>query len=116
MQLMGVERMLKSAVILLAILAIGACSAAASQKRDDSKEITGEALERASKAALEVTKGGRVTDTEVGDEEGYYEVEVTLEDGRQVDVHLNERFELIVVIPDSEEPDNDDDDDEPPAP
>lgn len=64
---------------------------------DDGTEapITGTALERASSTALEHTGGGEVTDTEVGDEEGYYEVEVTLEDGRQVDVHLDQDFGVL---------------------
>ena len=31
-----------------------------------------------------------MTGTEVGDEESYYEIEVTLDDGRQVDVQLDE--------------------------
>ena len=43
--------------------------------------ITGPALDKASAAALEHTGEGRVTETEVGDEESYYEVEVTLDDG-----------------------------------
>lgn len=38
---------------------------------------------------------GTVTDTEVGDEESHYEIEVTLEDGRQVDVQLTEDFEVV---------------------
>jgi uncharacterized membrane protein YkoI len=57
--------------------------------------ITGAALEQASAAALEYLGEGRVTETEVGDEEGYYEVEVTLDDGRQVDVHLDEAFNIL---------------------
>lgn len=57
--------------------------------------ITGEALEKASAAALEYLGEGIVTDTEVGDEEGYYEVEVTLANGTEVDVHLNENFEVL---------------------
>ncbi len=57
--------------------------------------ITGEALTKASAAALQHTGGGRVTDTEVGDEESYYEVEVTLADGRQVDVQLDENFRFV---------------------
>ena len=49
---------------------------------DDSEApITGDALTRASEAALAETGGGHVTETEVGDEESYYEVEVTLDDG-----------------------------------
>jgi hypothetical protein len=57
--------------------------------------ITGEALTKATAAALQHTGGGRVTDTEVGDEESYYEVEVTLADGRQVDVQLDQDFRLV---------------------
>ena len=36
-----------------------------------------------------------VTDTEVGDEDSYYEVEVTLDDGSQVDVQLDEGFNVV---------------------
>lgn len=69
--------------------------------------ITGEALQRASEAALDYAREnglgeGRVTDTEVGDEEGYYEIELTLDNGRQVDVHLNENFEVLSQIEDEE--------------
>ena len=57
--------------------------------------ITGSALEQASAAALAHTGGGTVTDSEVGDEESYYEVEVTLGDGSQVDVQLDEGFAVV---------------------
>ncbi len=57
--------------------------------------ITGTDLEKASAAALAHTGGGRVSDTEVGDEESYYEIEVTLDDGRQVDVQLDESFAVV---------------------
>ena len=46
-------------------------------------------------AALAETGGGRITDTEVGDEDSYYEVEVTLDDGSQVDVQLDEGFNVV---------------------
>ncbi|MDQ4078210.1 MAG: hypothetical protein M3220_18435, partial [Chloroflexota bacterium] len=65
--------------------------------------ITGEALDLASEAALDYVGEGRVTDTEVGDEEGYYEIEVTLDDGRQVDVHLDENFEVLGQEADGDE-------------
>jgi uncharacterized membrane protein YkoI len=57
--------------------------------------ITGPDLERASQVALAFVGEGRVTETEVGDEESYYEVEVTLDDGRQVDVQLDESFKVV---------------------
>ena len=62
---------------------------------DDEAPITGDALTRASEAALAETGGGRVTETEVGDEESYYEVEVTLEDGTQIDVQLDQSFKVV---------------------
>ncbi len=57
--------------------------------------ITGDALEKASDAALTFIGEGRVTDTEVGDEESFYEVEITREDGTQVDVQLDEAFVVV---------------------
>jgi uncharacterized membrane protein YkoI len=64
---------------------------------DDGSEtaISGSALDRASAAALAHTGGGQVTETEVGDEESRYEVEVTLDDGSQVDVQLDRDFNVV---------------------
>jgi hypothetical protein len=77
------------------IVACGIGVAAASASHDSDTPITGPALERAVDAALAETGGGTVTGTEVGDEDSYYEVEVTLENGSQVDVQLNRRFEVV---------------------
>jgi uncharacterized membrane protein YkoI len=64
---------------------------------DDATEtpITGSALQQAEAAALEHTGEGTVTETETGDEESYYEVEVTLDDGSQVDVQLDRDFDVV---------------------
>jgi hypothetical protein len=80
------------------------------QDDENTPPITGPALERASAAALEYTGGGRVTETEAGDEEGAYEVEVTLDDGSQVDVHLDDNFNVIGGQPDGGEDDGGADD------
>lgn len=79
---------------------------------DDGTEvpITGPALERATNAALDHTGEGRVTGTEAGDEEGAYEVEVTLDDGSQVDVHLDGDFNVIGAEADDESEDEGGDD------
>ena len=58
------------------------------------ESITGSALQKASDAALEYTGGGKVTETEVGDEESYYEVEVTTDEGQQ-DVQLDRNFNVV---------------------
>jgi hypothetical protein len=82
----------------IAALAVGGTAiAGATGGGDDGsgKAITGTALDRASAAALQSTGGGKVTGTEVGDEESYYEVEVTQADGSQVDVQLDRGFHVV---------------------
>jgi uncharacterized membrane protein YkoI len=82
-------------------IAAGAGIAVANATSDDDDDdetetaISGAALDRASEAALAHTGGGRVTGSEVGDEESYYEIEVTLDNGDQIDVQLDESFEVV---------------------
>jgi uncharacterized membrane protein YkoI len=87
---------------LVALALGGAALAGASSGGDSEKAISGNALDQASAAALAHTGGGKVTDTEVGDEEGYYEVEVTRADGSQVDVHLNQDFKVLSQVSDED--------------
>jgi len=75
---------------------------------DTDTPITGDALDKASAAALDHMGEGQVTETEVGDEDSFYEVEVTLDDGSQVDVQLDEQFNVVSSDPDSESPDDND--------
>ena len=92
-------------VLALAALALGGAAIAGATGGDDDgseRAITGKALDRASAAALEKTGGGKVTGTEAGDEEGAYEVEVTRADGSQVDVHLDESFEVLNQVDDGD--------------
>jgi uncharacterized membrane protein YkoI len=86
-----------AAVAIAALAAGGAAIAGATGGGDDdnAKPIEGGALAKAKAAALDHTGGGRVSGTEVGDEEGYYEVEVTRDDGSQVDVHLDRGFNVL---------------------
>ena len=85
------------AAAIAALAGGGAAIAGATGGDDDGREraISGSALERAKAAALEHTGGGRVTETEAGDEESYYEVEVTRADGSQVDVQLDRGFNVV---------------------
>jgi uncharacterized membrane protein YkoI len=82
----------------------GAAIAAGGDDDGTDSPITGSALDHATAAALEHTGGGRVTGTEVGDEESYYEVEVTLDGGRQVDVQLDKSFNVVSSEGDREGP------------
>jgi uncharacterized membrane protein YkoI len=84
--------------VAVAVLAIGGTAIANSVGGDDDgsdKAITGTALDRAKAAALAHTGSGKVTESEAGDEEGAYEVEVTMPDGSQVDVHLDKSFQVL---------------------
>jgi hypothetical protein len=82
-----------------AVVAGGAGVAAAGGSEDAAEgpdtSISGDALQRAEEAALAETGGGRVTGTEVGDEDSWYEVEVTREDGSRVDVQLDRDFVVV---------------------
>ena len=88
-----------------AVLAAGAIPAVALGVGDSDTPIAAAEVERASAAALRHVGGGRVTGTEVGDEDSYYEVEVTLPDGRQVDVQLDRSFAVVKVMGDGNEED-----------
>src|SRR5215213_6009037 len=84
-----------------------------SSSGDGSGHSTGPGMEQAKSVALEQVNGC-VTATEFQDEEGYYEVEVTKDDGSQVDVHLDKNYNVLSTPDDhegadkSEEAPNDD--------
>ncbi len=95
--------MTRKTKFVIGALAGGAAIAAAvggvavANTGDDGTEvpITGDALTRASEVALAHTGEGRVTETEEGDEDSHYEVEVTLDNGNQVDVQLDRDFNVV---------------------
>jgi hypothetical protein len=93
------RRRTKAAIVAATVIVLGGAGATgvtlAAGGDDSEAPITGDALTRATAAALAHTGEGRVTDTEVGDEESRYEVEVTLDDGSQLDVQLDERFRVV---------------------
>jgi uncharacterized membrane protein YkoI len=89
-----------AAAAVVAVLGGGGAAIAIATGGDDDddateKPITGGALQKAKAAALDHTGGGSVSGTEVGDEESYYEVEVTRDDGSQVDVQLDRDFGVV---------------------
>jgi uncharacterized membrane protein YkoI len=108
---------MKRRTIIIAVAGVGVAAAAAvgsvvaaDAMDDDANQqpITGDALTKASAAALAYTGEGRVTETEIGDEDSYYEVEVTLNDGHQIDVQLDEQFNVVKGMPDNESESGDD--------
>lgn len=96
------SRIALAAGVVIVVLGGAGAAVVAATTGDDDTPITGSALEQASAAALAATGEGRVTGTEVGDEDSYYEVEVTLDDGSQVDVQLDKDFKVVETMDDSD--------------
>ena len=98
-----------AALVAVLVVALGAVTlTAVAQSGDDDQPITGPALEQATKAALDYTGGGTVTETEVGDDGSAYGVEVRLDDGRQVEVNLDANFKVIGQEADDDGPNDQD--------
>jgi uncharacterized membrane protein YkoI len=97
--------------VIVGVLLAGVGIAVAVSGGDDDS-LSGADLEQASEAALEQTGGGRVTGAEVDDEQGAYEIEVTRDDGTQVDVHLDDQFGVLSTDEDGRDDDGPGDDDD----
>ena len=76
---------------------------------DDNDRLTGQTLEQASEAAIAEVGEGTVRNASTSDDLDHaYDVEVRLTDGSEVDVALDDNFD--VVYTDRDNRDNDDDD------
>jgi uncharacterized membrane protein YkoI len=108
MELRSTKKRVAIGLGALAAIGMSGAGVAIASSDDDASDtaITGTSLDRATEAALAETGGGRVTGTEVDDEESKYEVEVTLGDGRQVDVQLDEDFRVVATEPEHAEGDD----------
>jgi uncharacterized membrane protein YkoI len=102
----------KIAILAALVLVAGAISAgfAIAAGGDDDKPLTGSSLQKATAAALAHTGGGTVVETEIGDDGAAYGVEVRLDDGRVVEVNLDESFHVIGQATDDDGAGGEDDD------
>ena len=82
-------------VALALAVIVGGAGVVVATGGDSDQPITGPALDKAIEAALEHTGGGTVTETEAGDDGAAYGVEVRRDDGSQVEVNLDENFNVI---------------------
>ena len=106
---MYVKKVLLAVALAMVVFAgAGVAYAAGSGEDSSEQQATGPGIEKAKSVALEHTNGGRVTGTEFGDEEGYYEVEVTSDDGSQIDVHLDRDYNVLSTPADHEGSDSKD--------
>jgi hypothetical protein len=81
--------------VALAGAATGVAYAATNGDGDGDKPLTGEVLEQASAAALTRTGGGTVVETEAGDDGAAYGVEVRTRDGKQIEISLDDKFNVV---------------------
>jgi hypothetical protein len=79
-----------------AVAVVGAGAGVAAPGDGDSDEpLRGSELEQASAAALKHTGGGTVVDSEVGDDGAAYGIEIRRGDGSQVEISLDNDFNVI---------------------
>jgi uncharacterized membrane protein YkoI len=97
---LNAKKLLVAAAVALMLL-VGAGVAYATGSGDSSGQATGTDLQKAKSVALQQVNG-RVTGSEVGDEEGSYQIEVTKDDGTQVDVNIDKNFNVINAQADNE--------------
>lgn len=96
----------KKAVIVgtVAGLVIAGTAVAVAATTGNDEQKTGEPLERAGAAALQHTGSGTITETEIADDGAAYEVEIRLDDGSQVEVHLDDNFNVVGEESDDDAP------------
>ena len=92
------------AAAVAVLLALGAAGIAYANGGDSEEQLTGPEAQKAKSAAIEAVGGGTVTEVERddGDGTGAFEVEVTRDDGSQLEVHLDGDYNVVGQVPDED--------------
>ena len=103
-------RTLVIAAAVALLLALGAAGIAYANGGDSEEQLTGPEAEKAKSAAIAAVGGGTVTEVERddGNGTGAFEVEVTREDGSQLEVHLDGDYNVVGQQADEDEPNDED--------
>lgn len=104
---MNAKTLLAAAAAAVLLLLGAGVAYATGSGGDPSGQAPGTNLDKAKSVALQQVNG-RVTGSEVGDEEGAYQIEVTKDGGTQVDVNLDKNFNVINAQADREGPEGQD--------
>ena len=92
------------ATALAAAVVAGGVAVASGGDEPGSGNVSPQQGERATKAALDATGGGKANAVERDSEKGAtWEVEVTKPDGDTVDVRLDENYKVVVIEGDRED-------------
>ena len=92
------------AAAVAVLLALGAAGIAYANGGVSEEQVTGPEAEKAKSAAIEAVGGGTVTEVERddGNGTGAFEVEVTPDDGSQLEVHLDGDYNVVGQVPDED--------------
>ena len=98
-----------AAVAMLVALGVGAGIAYAAGG-DSGEQLTGPDAQKAKSAAIAAVGGGTVTEVERddGNGTGAFEVEVTRDDGSQLEVHLDGGYDVVGQQADEDGPNDND--------
>jgi uncharacterized membrane protein YkoI len=103
-------RTLVIAAAVAMLLALGGAGIAYANGGDSEEQLTGPDAEKAKSAAIAAVGGGTVSEVERddGNGTGAFEVEVTREDGSQLEVHLDGDYNVVGQQADEDGPNDND--------
>jgi uncharacterized membrane protein YkoI len=99
-----------AAAVVAMLLALLGAGIAYANGGDSEEQLTGPEAEKAKSAAIAAVGGGTVTEVERddGNGTGAFEVEVTREDGSQLEVHLDGDYNVVGKEADEDGPNDND--------
>jgi len=99
-----------AAAVVAMLLALLGAGIAYANGGDSEEQLTGPDAEKAKSAAITAVGGGTVSEVERddGNGTGAFEVEVTREDGSQLEVHLNGDYNVVGQQADDDGPNDED--------
>jgi uncharacterized membrane protein YkoI len=110
----NVRTLVIAAAVVAMLVALGGAGIAYANGTDSEEQLTGPEAEKAKSAAIAAVGGGTVSEVERDDgDDGYgtsgvYEVEVTREDGSQLEVHLDGDYNVVGQEADEDGPNDND--------
>ena len=103
-------RTLVIAAAVAMLVALGGAGIAYANGGDSEEQLTGPEAQKAKSAAIAAVGGGTVTEVERDDGNGIgaFEVEVTRDDGSQLEVHLDGGYDVVGQAADEDGPNDKD--------
>jgi uncharacterized membrane protein YkoI len=106
----NVRTLVIAATVVAMLVALSGAGIAYANGTDSEEQVTGPDAEKAKSAAIAAVGGGTVTEVERddGNGTGAFEVEVTRDDGSQLEVHLDGDYNVVGQHADEDGPNDND--------